>query len=534
MKKYFLICLLFTFTFKLEAQWSVSPYINNPVATNSNHQYSPNSVTDGAGGVIVTYMEQTINGFDIYAQRVNINGNQEWTFNGKVVCSAINDQDEPNIVSDENGGAIIVWRDNRNGSKNIYAQKIDSNGLTKWTTNGVVISNTPSFKREPKIIFDKNGGAIIVWQDMIFGLYVQRVDSSGNLMWNSNGINVCPYNIGNKEIISDGKEGIIITWETNQDIYAQRINSSGIVEWSLNGDSICTLVGYQINPKVVSDNLGGAIITWQDQRNGLDYDVYAQRIDSNGLTKWPTNGVVISATNNHQELPSIVSDGSNGAIITWSDNRFGDYDIYAQRIDSNGTGIWLNNGVSICNYSNNQIESIISSIGLNNIIISWIDYRNGGNIYAQKIDSVGNIEWELGGNAICINSFNKTSINIVSDNTTGAIITWQDARDTWNNGFDVYAQNTTNELINFPVKVSNIPDQREIIVYPNPSNGVFNIKTSDDLGSYETNIYNYLGQKIYSSFNCNLIDISMQDAGIYFFEVKFKRNIIKNKLIKLE
>jgi hypothetical protein len=35
--------------------------------------------------------------------------------------------------------------------------------------------------------------------------------------------------------------------------------------------------------------------------------------------------------------PTIVSDGSSGAIITWQDKRSGNYDIYAQRVFSDGS-----------------------------------------------------------------------------------------------------------------------------------------------------------------------------------------------------
>ena len=52
--------------------------------------------------------------------------------------------------------------------------------------------------------------------------------------------------------------------------------------WTLNGVAICTTVNDQYNPTIVSDGSGGAIITWNDFRNGSDYDIYAQKIDENG------------------------------------------------------------------------------------------------------------------------------------------------------------------------------------------------------------------------------------------------------------
>jgi hypothetical protein len=62
------------------------------------------------------------------------------------------------------------------------------------------------------------------------------------------------------------------------DIYAQKINSTGSTIWDDNGKIICNALGDQWYPKIVSDGKEGAIITWQDHRNGLNYDIYAQKI----------------------------------------------------------------------------------------------------------------------------------------------------------------------------------------------------------------------------------------------------------------
>ena len=52
---------------------------------------------------------------------------------------------------------------------------------------------------------------------------------------------------------------------------------------------------------------------------------------------WPVmNGIAIFTVGNNQEYSTIVSDGSGGAIITWTDDRDGGEDIYAQQIYSYG------------------------------------------------------------------------------------------------------------------------------------------------------------------------------------------------------
>jgi len=217
-----------------------------------------------------------------------------WTLENplNVAISAANDnQVNPQIVSDESGGAIITWQDGRSGNYDIYAQRINNAGVPEWTANGVTVCAAAFTQYATQIVSDSSGGAIITWQD---------------------------YRSG------------------NYDIYAQRINSAGATQWTTNGVAVCTAANFQGSPQLVSDGSGGAIITWGDLRSG-NYDIYAQRINNAGATQWTDNGVAICTAARDQYDPQLVSDGSGGAIITWYDNRSGiNYDIYAQGVSASG------------------------------------------------------------------------------------------------------------------------------------------------------------------------------------------------------
>ena len=55
-----------------------------------------------------------------------------WQENGVVICKAVDDQRFMKLISDNSGGAIIVWwdlRDNATSDYDIYAQKINSLGI---------------------------------------------------------------------------------------------------------------------------------------------------------------------------------------------------------------------------------------------------------------------------------------------------------------------------------------------------------------------------------------------------------------------
>jgi hypothetical protein len=63
---------------------------------------------------------------------------------GVSVCNAALHQVVPRIASDTQGGAIITWQDNRTATNDIYAQRIDADGASQWTNNGVPVCNATS------------------------------------------------------------------------------------------------------------------------------------------------------------------------------------------------------------------------------------------------------------------------------------------------------------------------------------------------------------------------------------------------------
>jgi len=305
--------------------------------------------SDGSGGAIITWTDYRYfypNGpILVYAQKINSIGIIQWTPNGIQICTNPSDQLFPKIAGDGNGGAIIVWEDDRNNG--LYIQHIDASGITQWSPNGVQF--TISHGGTAKILGDGNGGAIVAWQASPGGLYTdiyaQRIDSKGVLLWPAGGVAICSASLDQHalDMVTDGKGGAIITWVDDRnnygvydfsDIYAQRVNLDGLVQWTKDGVAISIATYGQSNPALVTDGNGGAIITWLDSKNGL----YAQKINAVGIVQWADNGVMISSNESGQSVPAIVSDGRGNAIITWEDNRNGynNTDVYAQKINNNG------------------------------------------------------------------------------------------------------------------------------------------------------------------------------------------------------
>jgi hypothetical protein len=426
------------------AQWQLDGV---PLATAPNGQGAPVIASDGAGGAIVAYYDNRSGGtYDVYAQRVNNLGAVQWTSNGVALCTAVNDQLYPVIVPDGAGGAIAVWWDSRNGPYDLYAQKINASGVVQWTANGVLVTNAASSQIYPSIVTDGAGGAIIAWDDQRGGdydIYVQRLNTSGVAQWTANGVPLATAtgDQSSPVMVADGAGGAIISWQDARsgvyDIYAERVNASGSLLWIF-PTVIGGATGNQLGPAITSDGATGAIVAWQDARSG-NFDIYAQRVNGSGVAQWIPNGVVLGAAPNDQTSPVIAPDGSGGAIVTFQDQRVGvNTDLYAQRVGALGNPLWTFDGVAICTAAVNQNNPAIAADGSGGAIVTWEDNRVGNfDVYAQRVNAAGAVQWATDGMAACTAANTQNGTRVISDGSGGGFVTWMDSR---SGAQDIFAQ----------------------------------------------------------------------------------------------
>jgi hypothetical protein len=449
-----------------------------PICSATGIQQDIHMIGDEAGGIILTWQDdRSASSNDVYVQRISANGDTLWAADGVPICTAAGSQYSPQLLGDGSGGAFIIWSDDRlGGNLDIYAQRIDANGDTLWAADGKPICTAVDDQTGPLAVGDGSGGAIIAFrEDRLasgWDVRAQRIDANGDTLWTANGVPICTadymqYLAG---LVTDGSGGAIIAWRDYRDldfnIYAHRVDSNGDTLWAADGVPICTAANSQSEPQLVADGSGGAIITWQDSRGGSYSDIYAQRIDASGAIQWTTNGVAVCTTSNNQQNPKIAADGSGGAIITWKDNRTGsDWNIYAQRIDASGNPLWSMNGVPICTALSSQSDAQIAADGSGGAIITWEDFRSGNNdIYAQRVDSNGDTLKPADGEAICTAQGNQQNPVIFADGADSIFIAWEDIR---GGDWDIYAQHVNFVPVPFITSITDVPEDqgRQVAVF---------------------------------------------------------------------
>jgi hypothetical protein len=292
---------------------------------------------------------------------------------------------------------------------------------------------------DPQIEPNGTGGAIIAWRDErsgTFHIYAQRINAEGAVQWTTNGVAVVAERYGQymPAIVPDGQGKFIIAWRDDRSgvgqIYCQKLDGNGNAQWAVNGIAVCPTAWWQDLPKALSDGADGAIIVWEDERYSIiNSFVYAQRIDGNGNKLWATNGVLVSGSSALKWDLRSIEDNCGGAFVSWSIGNTGYRDIFAQRINSMG-GIWARGDVPVCTAALDQNHPGMALDDSGGVYVAWYDRRDGrDDVYAQRVSDAGDVLWATNGKPIRLNPATGihayTIPELVTDGEGGAIATWE-------------------------------------------------------------------------------------------------------------
>jgi hypothetical protein len=123
-----------------------------------------------------------ISSYDLYAQRVDGAGNPLWAADGVVVCDETSAQLVARPVSDGAGGVVVTWADTRATIYDVYAQRLNAAGAVQWNPAGAPVCTALQAQLGGVIAADGHGGAIVAWADSRSGnpdIYANRVSPGG-------------------------------------------------------------------------------------------------------------------------------------------------------------------------------------------------------------------------------------------------------------------------------------------------------------------------------------------------------------------
>lgn len=313
----------------------------------------------------------------------------------------------PQIVSDENGGAIVVFR--TDSPWIIKAKRVDKWGALQWNGgSGVVVGGTGDWQVfddffSGDIAEDGSGGVFvgfsdihcngcpIPWEGDISYATVQKIDHEGNKLWGE-GIRATTLDSVYQtavQVESDGAGGCIVSWLDDSNItsppsnyynvYVQKIDYAGNLCW---GDSALRISGgptMPVRPGWVVDENGATFLLWWD---GSTYRI--QKLSNTGLKLWGEGGIAIT------QIPWNIgiSNRRGGIIVAGLISNSGRYNLACQNIDSLGQKLWGSTGIILADSVDINESGATGLMFVNNeqIVISYYYAQTGNsNVHLQKL-----------------------------------------------------------------------------------------------------------------------------------------------------
>ena len=357
-----------------------------------------------------------------------------WQENGIPIRQAANIGWNRASASTPAGDLILAWVDSRDGARQVYAQKVDGSGNTLWDSDGVAVSSATLLSNEsPVIASDGSGGAFIAWLGRraidSCAFYVQHVDSEGELTWTTNGIPVDQWHVSNVKtrysikLVAENSDTAFLFW------FSSGNPIPGVFGAVLNESGVQTSAqitsmenGYTGDFDVTSID-SGAVIVWEFDEDYNHSQILAQRLDMQLASLWDSNGVVVCDSISIQMGVSIADAGSNRVAIGWQDARNGNgFQIYSQLLDENGDPEWLINGVPVSDSQGpHEHYQMISDLS-NHIYFVW---EGGVDVFGQCLDYSGARQWNSGGLIIASGQPSYYKLPQISPNgTNGVFVVW--------------------------------------------------------------------------------------------------------------
>jgi hypothetical protein len=406
------------------------------------------------------------------------------------------------LISDGVGGCIITVRDRRDGTWDVWGQRIDSVGNRLWGPNGMPLIVWPGpiseYVSSSCLTSDSLGNFfvsvyIIHPNPYHCAMAIQKLRADGLGLWGPYGSEVRSSSLPNgadyQKSVPDMQGGLLECWvdyrlsTMTPRIYFQHLNSQGQPLLALNGIPVLSLSGTPIASGYldggVPDGSGGGI--WSSASW-----IYLWRLDGMGHMRWSW------VNTSYQGVYSMIRHPSDGTI--WFMSSYLPDQLNLFRFTVNGQPLLGPNGVP---YGGRQLVHVSNGV----ITVHY----NGYSVpyeYAQRIDSTGTLLWRS--SIISIPAVNGSIP--CSDGSDGIVVGLTDARYYYQgHGYDIAAQRVnTDGRLGAPPKHQPLPDK----TIENLSPGLISF-VLDQAGELKIELYDILGRKI------ALIEQGWREAGAY-------------------
>ena len=409
---------------------------------------------------------------------------------------------EPTIEISNAGTSLILWE---NGW-DIYAQRMDADG--NWLGSNFIIDTDSTAGGRPMMAMNNSGTTMVAWggsdQDAV---YLQALDSTGSKIGAGSVITIdsgpMHYTwLQNVLIEEAADDSFLVIWFTSPDgwlfSHSRRMVAPDGTILDLELPSI-RMTGYMGRPVIAQMSSESYMLVWQeyDEDKRLYFVVGQQFAIAGGelSSRFLIDGVSHVAD---QKAPAVATLADGKYVVTWVDYRNGNPDIYGQLFDGPtsrfGASFLVNNPLP----KSDHAKPAITALPDGGFIVLWLDSRTTpAAIFAKRFDTEGR---PVSGSTRINTRDYDTIEQIMSRNWNNRLYTVWQGMEAPVSGLDIYINVVYYDA--FPLKGETTtrpaPEQFHLFQnYPNPFNTATIIPVDiSRLGPVSLRIYDLAGKEI--------------------------------------
>ena len=343
---------------------------------------------DSEGGVLVIWAELSSPDIDLYAQRYDSTLTKVWTNDLTIVSSPNLISDTYKAIADGSGGAVITWTDNRNSGTtewDIYAQRIDKDGNRLWGANDKLISDANKRQSVPDVYQTANGDYYFAWRDCRDNLsgdcsgtprdvYGQRLDSTGVAQWTEDGLLLGDNQAGGPIVLYPNQNSAVDVW----------LSSARPLLKVTQAGSITSEAYPQAYDYFAKDSSFNIIGLYTDVDDILKLDKFNQ----NDLTDmvWGSSVDTGIDTNYLNDWYLYLDDSDNVYVVymDYTNDEINNYsDVLIKKFLTSGASSWSGNATTVLQTADEDSILTFTDAGNSTLILNSLDEPGGTTSYTH-------------------------------------------------------------------------------------------------------------------------------------------------------
>ncbi|MCP3960799.1 MAG: hypothetical protein GY719_23390 [bacterium] len=438
-------------------QWSDDPAANLVIADRTGEQVQAKVVPTADGGCYVSWFDNATGGYDVYLQRLDAAGNEQWAHNGVLVADrGFSSTQDYGLAVDTAGNALLAFRDDSGANVQVAAAKVDPAGNLLWGPGGVQVTATSDFVAAPKIAGTSDGNVVVAWTQGADAV-AHKLDPNGAPFWGS-AVTLTPasgsFAVSDLQAADSGN--VILSWVHSvsgpgpRHLWAQKLASAdGASLWPASHVKVYDAAGGSLQfgnfPSFISDGSGGAVFAWYTSSPTLQ--CRAQRILANGTEAFAHNGVEASTEATRLRVsPAAAWDPvAQEIFLFWTElnNLQSQFGLYGQKLDAAGARQWSDSGKELVPLGPEEVSQVrairlLPSGG--GATVAWAETVAFGNqpIHATRVDGDGDFVWSPAIVDLATSATGTSRLAAASSQQGFGIFAWSDGA---TGTRDVLAQN---------------------------------------------------------------------------------------------